>query len=62
MKKGLLGALILTITGYCCAGMWMLISEQISGNKYYCTYKLDGTTVTRTIQSPTPCRQAIFEN
>jgi hypothetical protein len=62
MKKGLLGAVVLTITGYCFAGMWMLVNEQFSGNKWYCTYKLDGTTVTRTIQSSMPCKQAIFEN
>jgi hypothetical protein len=62
MKKGLMGAVILSISGYCYSGMWMLVNKQFSVNKWYCTYKLDGTTVTRTIQSNMPCQRAIFEN
>ncbi len=43
------------------AGMWTLVNQQFASGKWYCTYKLDNTTVTRTIESSMPCQPAIFQ-
>jgi hypothetical protein len=43
------------------AGMWELIQVENSGGVYYCLYKLQGTNMTKMIQSKTYCQQYIFD-
>jgi hypothetical protein len=60
-KIGLgLVTLLLSICAY--AGMWKLVNQQYDGNKVYCTYQLDGTTIQKTIQGMGICQQLIYEN
>lgn len=46
------------------AAMWTLVKDQFVTNKWYCTYKLEGSNppITKTIESAMPCQQAIFVN
>lgn len=63
MKK-IIGAALIGITLSANAAMWTLVKDQFVTNKWYCTYKLEGSNppITKTIQSSMPCQHAIFEN
>jgi hypothetical protein len=43
------------------AGMWELINTQYDGNKVYCTYKLQGTNIQKTIIGAGICQALIYE-
>ena len=53
--------LLATMATYAYAGMWTLVNQQFASSKWYCTYKLEGTTVLKTIESPMPCQPAIYQ-
>ncbi len=63
MKK-IIGFGLIGITLSANAAMWTLIKDQFVTNKWYCTYKLEGSNppITKTIESAMPCQQAIFVN
>ena len=63
MKK-IIGVALIGVTLSANAGMWTLIKDQFVTNKWYCTYKLEGSNppITKTIESSMPCQHAIFEN
>jgi hypothetical protein len=62
MKKALLTfVLVIGVILPAAAGMWTLVDQQFSGSKWYCTYKLDNTTIRSTIESSMPCQGAIFQ-
>lgn len=63
MKK-IIGVALIGVTLSANAGMWTLIKDQFVTNKWYCTYKLEGSNppITKTIASSMPCQHAIFEN
>ncbi len=63
MKK-IIGAALIGVTLSANAAMWTLVKDQFVTNKWYCTYKLEGSNppITKTIQSSMPCQHAIFEN
>lgn len=63
MKK-IIGIALIGVTLSANAGMWTLIKDQFVTNKWYCTYKLEGSNppITKTIESSMPCQHAIFEN
>lgn len=62
MKKiaFILITLLITATAYA-GGMWSIVNQQFASNTWYCTYQLQGTTIQKTIQSPTGCKSFIFE-
>ena len=63
MKK-ILAALALTALGLSTAtagGMWQLVNQQLSGGKFYCTYRLQGTTIQKVISGGAGCEQFIYE-
>jgi hypothetical protein len=63
MKK-IIGVALIGVTLSANAAMWTLVKDQFVTNKWYCTYKLEGSNppITKTIQSSMPCQHAIFEN
>jgi hypothetical protein len=63
MKK-LIAVVLIGVTLSANAAMWTLIKDQFVTNKWYCTYKLEGSNppITKTIESSMPCQHAIFEN
>ncbi len=63
MKK-IIGVVLVGVTLSANAAMWTLVKDQFVTNKWYCTYKLEGSNppITKTIQSSMPCQHAIFEN
>lgn len=63
MKK-IIGVALIGFTLSANAAMWTLVKDQFVTNKWYCTYKLEGSNppITKTIQSSMPCQHAIFEN
>ncbi len=63
MKK-IIGVVLIGVTLSANAAMWTLVKDQFVTNKWYCTYKLEGSNppITKTIQSSMPCQHAIFEN
>lgn len=63
MKK-IIGLVLIGVTLSANAAMWTLVKDQFVTNKWYCTYKLEGSNppITKTIQSSMPCQHAIFEN
>jgi len=63
MKK-IIGVALIAATLSANAAMWTLVKDQFVTNKWYCTYKLEGSNppITKTIQSSMPCQHAIFEN
>ncbi len=63
MKK-ILGVVLVGVTLSANAAMWTLIKDQFVTNKWYCTYKLEGSNppITKTIESSMPCQHAIFQN
>lgn len=63
MKK-IIGFAIVGVSLSANAGMWTLIKDQFVSPKWYCTYKLEGSSplITKTIESAMPCQQAIFVN
>ena len=54
----------LLMFGSAYAAMWTLIDQQFVVNKWYCTYRLDGSSpqITKTIESSMPCQTAIYVN
>ena len=63
MKK-IIGVVLIGVTLSANAAMWTLVKDQFVTNKWYCTYKLEGSNppITKTIESSMPCQHAIFEN
>ena len=63
MKK-IIGVVLVGVTLSANAAMCTLVKDQFVINKWYCTYKLEGSNppITKTIQSSMPCQHAIFEN
>jgi hypothetical protein len=62
MKKVAILAALLTMSAAALANMWTLSSQQFVTNKWYCTYRLEGSNppIVRTIESSMPCQTAIF--
>jgi hypothetical protein len=54
-----LATLVLSISY--AADIWELINSQFSNGKWYCTYKLHGTTVQKTVVSETQCVSVLYE-
>ncbi len=63
MKK-IIGVALIAVTLSANAAMWTLVKDQFVTNKWYCTYKLEGSNppITKTIESSMPCQPAIFVN
>ena len=63
MKK-IISVVFVGVTLSANAAMWTLVKDQFVTNKWYCTYKLDGSNppITKTIESSMPCQTAIFVN
>lgn len=63
-KKTALFLSALVVIGSAHAAMWTLVNQQFVVNKWYCTYKLEGSSpqITKTIESSAPCQPAIFVN
>jgi hypothetical protein len=63
MKK-IIGCTLFGLALLAHAAMWTLVQDQFVINKWYCTYKLEGSNppITKTIESAMPCQQAIFVN
>ncbi|MDO9279101.1 MAG: hypothetical protein Q7U05_11145 [Polaromonas sp.] len=63
MKKTLvLAVLVVLVANLALAGgMWKLVSQQVSGGKFYCTYQLEGTSVQKVISGGAGCQQFIYE-
>jgi hypothetical protein len=64
LMKKIIGVVLIGVTLSANAAMWTLVKDQFVTNKWYCTYKLEGSNppITKTIQSSMPCQHAIFEN
>jgi hypothetical protein len=64
LMKKIIGLVLIGVTLSANAAMWTLVKDQFVTNKWYCTYKLEGSNppITKTIQSSMPCQHAIFEN
>lgn len=62
MKKVAILTTLLTMSAAALANMWTLSSQQFINNKWYCTYRLEGSNppIVRTIESSMPCQTAIF--
>jgi hypothetical protein len=62
MKKIVISVALLTLSAAALANMWTLASQQFVTNKWYCTYRLDGSNppIVKTIESPMPCQTAIY--
>ena len=63
MKKVFAALVIaaLNISTATAGGMWQLIKQEVSGGQFYCTYRLQGTTVIKVISGGTGCQQFIYE-
>lgn len=42
------------------AQVWILVDSQYSGREWYCTYQLNGTTITTQFISSMPCAQTML--
>lgn len=62
MKKLVISVTLLILSVSAFANMWTLSSQQFVTNKWYCTYRLEGSNppIVRTIESSMPCQTAIF--
>ena len=54
--------LVLISTNSFSATIWELIRSEFNSGKYYCTYKLNNSSVQKTIILETPCLDVLYEN
>ena len=44
------------------ATIWELVNSQFNSGKYYCTYRMSGSSVQKTIISESTCETVLYEN